>query len=434
MQQTLFIVPHNWLGAPLLIAWLAIVAVLIGMMWWRNAPGGRIGNAIAVLILGAIVIYGVLPRLEVAGLDVDHPDGPLVPLGLAVRGYGVFLMLGILAGVFLCQWRARQIGVDPDKILSLCFWLTICGLIGARLFFVIQKWDSFADAPSVAEWFGRLLNMTEGGLVVFGSLIGGLVAWIVFCLVARLPMWQVADIMAPGMMIGLAFGRIGCLMNGCCFGGVCESPLPGVTFPAGAPAYYRQLDEGALLGLDADRVRLDGGRVSLQVKSVASGSAADRSGIRPGDVITQVAPPSDLFVRAVFQDRIRFSAPERNSVLVQLADRPLLSIPVQELPARSLRTHPTQVYSAINALLLCLLLWFYYPFRRADGELMALLLVLYSISRFLLEIIRADEPGVLGTDLTVSQWVALGCLPVGIALFFSLRAMSPIPRGPQPAV
>ena len=69
---------------------------------------------------------------------------------------------------------------------------------------------------------------------------------------------------------------------------------------------------------------------------------------------------------------------------------------------------PTQLYAAIDAGLLALVLWFYYPFRRRDGEVFALLITLHPISRFFLEMIRSDEPGQFGTGLTISQWLSLG--------------------------
>ena len=83
--------------------------------------------------------------------------------------------------------------------------------------------------------------------------------------------------------------------------------------------------------------------------------------------------------------------------------------------------YPTQVIAAINAALLMALLWFYYPFRRYQGRVFAMLIVLYSITRFLIELIRRDEFGQFGTWLTISQWVSVGMLVFGLALFFGAR-------------
>ena len=153
-------------------------------------------------------------------------------MGLAVRGYGLMMLLGLVAGVGVSIYRGQRVGLDPEKLLTLAFWLVICGIIGARLFYVIQKWDEFADLPLSAV-ITKGLNMTEGGLVVYGSLIGAALGGWFYLWRTRMPVLQVADIAAPGMVIGLALGRIGCLMNGCCFGGVCELPQIAQQFPAG---------------------------------------------------------------------------------------------------------------------------------------------------------------------------------------------------------
>jgi phosphatidylglycerol:prolipoprotein diacylglycerol transferase len=103
-------------------------------------------------------------------------------------------------------------------------------------------------------------------------------------------------------------------------------------------------------------------------------------------------------------------------------------IPVSELPDRSRKTHPTQIYSAINAALLFAFLWFYYPWRRSDGEVFALMLVLYSVGRFLLEIVRRDEAGQFGTVLTISQWISVIVLTIGLGLLLWVR-LRPIHTG-----
>jgi phosphatidylglycerol:prolipoprotein diacylglycerol transferase len=85
-------------------------------------------------------------------------------------------------------------------------------------------------------------------------------------------------------------------------------------------------------------------------------------------------------------------------------------------PARSVPVHPAQLYAAIDAALLALLLWAWYPLRRRDGELFALLLLLHPVSRFLLEMIRTDEPGQFGTSLSISQWLSALLFLAGLAL------------------
>ena len=93
---------------------------------------------------------------------------------------------------------------------------------------------------------------------------------------------------------------------------------------------------------------------------------------------------------------------------------------LDDLPDWSLPVHPTQLYSAANGGLLCLLLLAYHPMRRRDGETLALLLSLYPVTRYLLETIRIDEPGQFGTSLTISQWVSIGLLLLAMALWTKL--------------
>ena len=96
-------------------------------------------------------------------------------------------------------------------------------------------------------------------------------------------------------------------------------------------------------------------------------------------------------------------------------------------PPRSVPVHATQLYSAIDAGLLALVLWFFFPFRRHDGEVFALLITVHPISRFFLEMIRRDEPGQFGTSLTISQWLSLAILALSVALWIYIERS---PRNP----
>ena len=105
-----------------------------------------------------------------------------------------------------------------------------------------------------------------------------------------------------------------------------------------------------------------------------------------------------------------------------------------DLPDRSRPVHPTQIYSSINAFLIFLVLWFFYPFRRHAGEVLALMLILYPIGRFLLEVIRTDEAGQFGTTLTISQWVSVVAIGLGVSLWAYIRWRTPQLKDPSFAV
>jgi len=166
----------------------------------------------------------------------------------------MFLLLGIVSGVGITLMRCGRIGVSADDIIGLGFWMMVAGIAGARLFYVIQKRDEFFDGSPPLEMILSMVNMTKGGLVVYGSLIGGSLAALIFLKLNKLPILKIADLMAPGMVLGLAIGRLGCLMNGCCYGGVCEAPLPSVAFPPGSAPYMQQLSQGDLLGIQGSAI------------------------------------------------------------------------------------------------------------------------------------------------------------------------------------
>lgn len=416
MKQTLFIIPPDWFQTWLIGAWLVLGLLVMLLQLRERKVSAVLQDSLAVYLIGAGIIYFVLPRMAVPVVNPADPLGELVPGGLAIRGYGVFLMLAILLSMAMVIWRCRETGLDVDQTLTLCFVMIVTGLAGARLFYVIQKWEDFAGKPWV-----NLLDMTQGGLVVYGSLIGGLLGAVGYFHWKRLPVRRTLDVLAPAMILGLAIGRLGCLMNGCCYGGVCSDSFPlGLSFPVGSPPYMRQLEDGSLLGLQA-RFH-PGERYPVEVEAIPSSSPLDSGATAPGDHLA-IFPPDPLRLEAV---KSRY--PDVPLEILVVNDRTGQSvIPVSQIPDRSLRIHPTQIYASINAFLLCGFLYFYFPWRRFDGQTFSILMILYPISRFLLEAIRTDEIGQFGTQLSISQWISMGALGLGIGMYaiFALAGKAP---------
>ncbi|MEM7783265.1 MAG: prolipoprotein diacylglyceryl transferase family protein [Planctomycetota bacterium] len=311
--------------------------------------------------------------------------------------------------------RCRKIGVSPDQVINLGFWMMLAGIVGARAFYVIQKPEEFFEKGTNGfATLTNIVNMTQGGLVVYGSLIGGSIAAVLFLRSQKLSFLKVADLIAPGMVLGLALGRIGCLMNGCCYGGVCDIELPTLRFPAGSAPYMQQLYRGDLFGIQTELVT-EGDESYQKVTAVEPGSLGARSGVVAGDFIAFQFPESEVirFVKSSDNPTSPELKGKKDGMIV--TDR-LGSVPV-DLPERSRPTHPTQVYSSVNAFLLFLTLWFLWTVRKRDGQVFGLMLILYSISRFLIEIIRKDETGQFGTELTISQWVSIFTILVGFLIF-----------------
>lgn len=421
MQQTLFLIPTSWFNGPLLIGWLVLGAIIMAVMAAKYGLGKDLLGFLPMYGIVAALIWFVLPQLQIEGLDPASPGGPMIKQGLAIRGYGFCLLLAMSSAVGIIYIRCRQTGFDFDKTLSLTFWMIVCGIIGARVFYVVQKWDEFnADTPQ--KLVMTLLDMTKGGLVVYGSLIGGMLAAIVFFRVTKLPWRKAIDVVAPAMVLGLAIGRLGCLMNGCCYGGICDSQI-GLSFPAGSPPYVHQLQEGRLLGVTASID--DKNDYPIKVETVAPDSLAEQYGIAVKDRIF-VAAPDSLQLRAVHHDGLELDPVVR--VYREGSVDEFAKIPVSDLPSQSLKVHPTQIYSSISAFLLAAFLWFYYPRRSFDGEVFALLIIIYPVVRFILEAIRVDEGGQLNTGLTISQIVSIILIVIGLGFWTLLRIRSEKPE------
>jgi phosphatidylglycerol:prolipoprotein diacylglycerol transferase len=155
----------------------------------------------------------------------------------SVHSYGVLMALAFLAGLWTASRRAWRDGITPEKILDIGPWLIVGAIAGARLFYVATYWDTLMDSPLFpqAPWT-EIFMVQRGGLVYYGGLIGAALACLLFARIKQLPLWKLADILAPSIALGYVFGRIGCLLNGCCYGRVCNLPW-AIHFPPGHETY-----------------------------------------------------------------------------------------------------------------------------------------------------------------------------------------------------
>lgn len=146
---------------------------------------------------------------------------------LQIHSFGVLVALGFLAGLAAAAYNARRAGLKGDVVYDLAPWLVAGGLIGARLLYVVSYWQrDFAGHPLT-----EILAVWKGGLVYYGGLILATLTGIWRIRQMKLPLWTMADCLAPGVALGHAFGRLGCLLNGCCFGRPTTLPW-GIQFPA----------------------------------------------------------------------------------------------------------------------------------------------------------------------------------------------------------
>lgn len=430
MRSTLFYIPYEWNGLPvvglgwLLIAWLILSAGIIGWLIRKQGWNQETASYLPFLGVVALVIALFLPNMmELA--PVPGQLGKFIPVGIPIRGFGVMMMVAMVAGVGLAMRRAWQMGIDPELMTSLAMWMIFPGIIGARVFFIVQYHDEFfRPNASWRDILMSLVDVTKGGLVVYGSVLAGVPFGIYYLIRRGLPVLAILDIIAPSMVVGAAFGRIGCFLNGCCYGGECDWPV-AMTFPPRAawylkdsPPYQRQHELGLLYGMKLGETEL--GRAYIE--RVDAGTAAEKAGVKQGDILTHISGQKV----ENYLDALVALGLAGKSVELTTTTGEVRHITKGDWPGRSLPIHPTQLYAALDAGLLALVLWLLYPFRRRDGEIFALLITVHPLCRFLLEIIRSDESGWLGTPLTISQWISLGFLVVAGGFWYYVERQ---PRG-----
>ncbi|MDA1272631.1 MAG: prolipoprotein diacylglyceryl transferase [Verrucomicrobia bacterium] len=166
--------------------------------------------------------------------------------GFAIYWYGILAALAFVAGFWTAGRRAGLYGISGQAVVDLAPWLIGGAIIGARIWYVVYFWnEEFSGKP-----FWEVFMLRRSGLVFYGGLAGASLATILYVRLKALPLWKMADCLAPSIALGHGFGRIGCLMTGCCYG--CPTDLPwAVRFPAdhwtaGVAVHPTQIYESAL--------------------------------------------------------------------------------------------------------------------------------------------------------------------------------------------
>ena len=262
------------------------------------------------------------------------------------------------------------------------------GVFGARLSHVLENLPRYTDPER--GFFGNLAaaaNISNGGLTFYGGFLVAAAVLIAWAVRRRMPLRLAMDVVAPTLMIGLAFGRVGCLLNGCCWGQTCDpSRVPwAVTFPYGSPPFEEHFHAGILEDVPPSLV---------------------------GVVETDAGPRAALVDARAVRDDPRLSA---------------LAASVRSQPV-----HPTQIYSSLNAFFVAAVCLAFLRLRPSEGRVFALMLLLYGPSRFALETLRVNPPVALG--LSYSMWVSVFTTAAGAALWFAFSRRSrhgstPVPVG-----
>lgn len=153
------------------------------------------------------------------GFVFTSPGPILFKLGpLTLRWYGLLIATAVALGLFLSQALAKRQGVNPNLIADLAIWLVIGAIPMARLYYVLFQWDYYSQNPV------QILAIWQGGIAIHGAILGGAIALILFARHHRLSLWQLADLVAPSLILGQAIGRWGNFFNSEAFGGPTNLP------------------------------------------------------------------------------------------------------------------------------------------------------------------------------------------------------------------
>jgi len=131
--------------------------------------------------------------------------------GIKVYGYGTMMAIGIIAAVMLLSYRAKKKGIDGDSILNMSIIAVIAGVIGGKLLYYISDLSNIIKDPSLLLNFGA-------GFVIYGSIIGGVIGVYIYCKMKKWNLINMFDLVIPSLPLAQGFGRIGCLLAGCCYG------------------------------------------------------------------------------------------------------------------------------------------------------------------------------------------------------------------------
>ena len=136
-----------------------------------------------------------------------------------IYGYGLMIAAGIFAAYFMAEYRAKKQELDYEQIFYLVIWCLAGGFISAKILFWITEWKTIAENPEF------ILQTMNDGFVVYGGIIGGIFTGFLFCRIKKLDFLKYFDLMMPSIALAQGFGRIGCLLAGCCYGRETDSVL-----------------------------------------------------------------------------------------------------------------------------------------------------------------------------------------------------------------
>src|SRR5438105_10571285 len=239
-----------------------------------------------------------------------------------IFGYGLMLVIGFLLEVQLAKFLAKRMGIDPELFVNAALIALVAGIIGARLSHILENLGQFTRSDrTFAENFFDAINIRSGGLTFYGGLILAFPIVIAYGVWKKVSIRTGMDVAAPAIVLGLAIGRIGCFLNGCCYGAECQLPW-GVQFPYYSNAYIDEYDKGEITP-PPQLIITDGMKDRLITREELHDGVARRT------TIDTTGRP--------FTERVKLD-PSLNAIAAH---------------EHSLALHPAQLYSTFNSLLIC---------------------------------------------------------------------------------
>ncbi len=222
-------------AAWLMLLWVAIVLLVFGVMYATSKKAAESAMSAGFwLIVPAALAAAWFFKL------------PIVKTGIPVFGYGLMMFIGFSSATWLATRRVRAIGQPPEAIWDMMMWALIPGLIGARTIYLMQNWNQVFARKQGMDLLLAPFALWDGGIVFYGSVIGGIVGVVIYCQRRGINPLAMFDVIAPSMFVGEGFGRIGCFLYGCCYGKACDLPW-AVRFPPDSLTFEKLAPQGRIL-------------------------------------------------------------------------------------------------------------------------------------------------------------------------------------------
>jgi phosphatidylglycerol:prolipoprotein diacylglycerol transferase len=391
MHQVLFTIHSSWVLSFLTILQFGVPALCVVLVAHTAIRHQRYDwMTLATGLAVAVGTHFIRPLVE-ARLAPQMP----------VYSYGVMLVIGFFGAILLAKVLARHSRIDPEVFATAGLIALVSGVAGSRLSHVLENLHTYTDPHrTFGENLWDAVNIRSGGLTFYGGLLLATPCTILYGIIKKVPIKTGMDIVAPCVMIGLGFGRIGCFLNGCCYGAECDTAsVPwAMHFPYESNPYLDQWNK------------------------------------------FEITPPPDL---TSHRDNYGRAVPMTLSEIQSIPDprlRQHLVDLTQEKQNMSRAVHPAQLYSTITALLIAAVLVAYYTLPHVPGRVFAMMLLIESPTRYILEMLRS-EPAVIGRTSypehlaflppqSFSMVLSIILFAVAIVLWFAFRGRRQVPGEP----